>query len=92
MNSNIQTLMSDGQGIPTGDEHIFPYDYGQAINAKLRTLGWTPAQYDRYLDYLHQERSISELVADYLTLANPEVIKSDADALGIFEEEENQNA
>lgn len=82
-------LLSDGEGIPTDFENnIFNYDYGIEINTKLRALGWTPKQYDAFLDYLHQERDIDSLVRDFLYYAPKETLIADADALGIFEEEE----
>jgi len=83
----MKNLYSDNQGIPTEPENLFNYDYGEKLNAKLRALGWTPAQYDRYLDYLHQERPIDSLVADLLFFAPPEALQDEADALGIFEED-----
>lgn len=88
---NKQTLtahLSDGRGIPTDlEENIFNYDYGIQLNAKLRELGWTPKQFDAYLDYMHQERDISSLVTDYLFYAPLSAIQQEADALGILEEE-----
>ena len=86
MTNPLNHLLSDGQGIPTEPDNLFNYDYGEKINAKMRALGWTPAQYDRYLDYLHQERPIDSLVADLLYFAPPEALQEEADALGIFEE------
>ena len=85
----FKNLLSDGEGIPTDfKENIFNYDYGADINAKLRGLNWTAKQYDAFLDYLHQERDIDILVRDFLYYAPRETLISDADALGIFEEEE----
>jgi len=82
-------LLSDDQGIPTDfKESIFNYDYGIEINEKLRKLNWTPRQYDAFLDYLHQERDINSLVRDFLYYAPKEILIADADALGIFEEED----
>ena len=75
--------------IPTGEENIFKYDYGSKVNAKLISLGWTAEQYDRYLNYLHQERPIDSLVADLLYFAPVEALKEEADALGILEEQED---
>ena len=90
MSKVYKNLLSDGEGIPTDfKENIFNYDYGLEINEKLRGLGWTPKQYDAFLDYLHQERDISSLVRDFLYYAPRETLIADADALGIFEEEEN---
>jgi hypothetical protein len=87
----LKELLSDGQGIPTDfKENIFNYDYGIKTNEKLRSLGWTPEQYDRYLDYLHQERPIDSLVADLLYYAPVEALIEEADAIGIFEEEEDE--
>lgn len=82
-----KTLLSDGEGIPTAPDHYFNYDYGARLNDKLRSLGWTPAQYDAFLDYLHQERDVCSLVADYLYHAPIEAIKQEADALGFLETE-----
>ena len=85
----FKNLLSDKQGIPTDFENnIFNYDYGLEINEKLRSLNWTPKQYDAFLDYLHQERDINSLVRDFLYYAPSETLIADADALGIFEDEE----
>ena len=88
MNIEPKALLSDGEGIPTTSENYFCYDYGIQLNAKLRSLGWTPEQYDRYLDYLHQARPIDSLVAGLLYYAPIEALIEEADALGIFEEDE----
>ena len=93
MSKTLNSLLSDGKGIPTDfNNNMFNYDYGVKTNEKLRSLGWTPAQYDRYLDYLHQERPIDSLVADLLYFVPVEVLKEEADALGIFEEDEDGQA
>ena len=88
MNIEPKALLSDGEGIPTTTDNYFNYDYGEEINQKLRALNWTPKQYDAFLDYLHQERAIDSLVRDFLYYAPKETLISDADALGIFSEEE----
>ena len=75
--------------IPTGSENIFSYDYGIQLNAKLLELGWTAKQFDAYLDYMHQEKEINNLVADYLFYAPLNAIRQEADALGILEEQED---
>jgi CRISPR/Cas system-associated endonuclease Cas1 len=86
----FKNLLSDAQGIPTDFENnIFNYDYGVEINEKLRALKWTPKQYDAFLDYLHQERDIASLVRDFLYYAPSETLVQDADALGIFDNEED---
>ena len=60
----------------------------RCLNAKLRELGWTAKQFDAYLDYMHQEKDINSLVTDYLFYAPLNAIRQEADALGIFEEDE----
>jgi hypothetical protein len=88
MSKVYKNLLSDGEGVPTDFENnLFNYDYGLEINEKLRGLGWTPKQYDAFLDYLHQERDINSLVRDFLYYAPREILIANADALGIFEEE-----
>lgn len=77
--------------IPTGEENIFSYDYGQEINDKLVSLGWTAKQYDGFLDFLHEERSVGTLVSAYLRLAPIEELVEDAGNLGIFEEAEEDD-
>jgi len=77
--------------IPTQVENTFSYDYGRDINAKLLELGWTAKQFDSYLDYLHQEKEINALVADYLFYAPLNFIRQEADALGLLEENEDAN-
>ena len=57
------------------------------LDEKLLSLGWTKRQLDMYLDELYIHRSASRLVEDYLYLATPEVIRSDADACGVFDED-----
>ena len=89
MSKVFKGLLSDGEGVPTDfKENIFNYDYGVEVNEKLRALNWTPKQYDAFLDYLHQERDIDSLVRDFLYHAPKEVLIADADAMGIFDEEE----
>lgn len=87
----FKDTLSDGQGIPTDFENnIFNYDYGIEVNEKLRALKWTAKQYDTFLDYLHQERDIGSLVRDFLYYAPSEALVQDADALGIFDNEETE--
>jgi hypothetical protein len=88
MNIEPKALLSDGEGIPTTTDNYFNYDYGIQLNAKLRELGWSAKQFDSYLDYMHQEKDIDSLVADYLFYAPLNAIRQEAEALGIFEEEE----
>jgi hypothetical protein len=73
--------------IPTANDNVFNYDYGQEVNSKLVSLGWTPEQYDTYLDWMHQEKSVDDLVAELLRYAPIEWIKSEADAIGVFDVE-----
>jgi hypothetical protein len=57
------------------------------LDEKLLSLGWTKQQLDMYLDELYIHRSASQLVEDYLYSATPEMIRSDADACGVFDED-----
>lgn len=76
--------------IPTNsNENFFPYDYGQDVNQKLVNLGWTADQYDTFLDWLHQNKDIDALVATLLRYAPTEWIISEADAIGVFEDDDN---
>ena len=68
-----------------------PYDYGEAVNEKLAALGWTAEQYDLFLDWMHQEKPIDNLVASLLLFAPIDWISSEADAIGIFEIEEKDH-
>jgi hypothetical protein len=65
-----------------------PYDYGEAINEKLASMGWSADQHDLFLDWLHQEKPIDALVAALLTYAPMDWIKGEADAIGVFDLEE----
>ena len=76
----------NADSIPT--EEALPYDYGKEVNEKLRALGWTGAQYDYFLDWMHQEKPIDELVSLVLFFAPKEWIVSEADAIGLFEKDE----
>jgi hypothetical protein len=82
-------MLNTDNVIPTGSENIFNYDYGIQLNAKLLELGWTEKQFDAYLDYLHQEKEINLLVADFLFYAPLNALRQEADALGILEEDED---
>ena len=75
--------------IPTTSDNIFSYDYGLEINNKLVALKWTPQQYDMFLDWLHQEKPLDDLVADLLMYAPVEWIMSEADAIGVFDMEQS---
>ena len=77
--------------IPTDDNNFFSYDYGEEVNSKLVALGWTGKQYDMFLDWLHQEKPIDALVAAVLFHAPVEWIKSEADAIGVFDTEEDED-
>ena len=90
MPKTLNSLLSDGKGIPTDfNDNLFNYDYGIQLNAKLLELGWTAKQFDAYLDYLHQEKEINSLVVDFLFYAPLNAIRQEADALGILEEAED---
>ena len=71
MNIEPKALLSDGEGIPTTTDNYFNYDYGEEINQKLRSLNWTPKQYDAFLDYAPKETLISD--ADALGIFSEEV-------------------
>jgi hypothetical protein len=57
------------------------------LDKKLLSLGFTEAQLDSYLDRLYCNRTVSQLVEDFLHCATPEMIRSDADACGVFDED-----
>lgn len=76
------------ESIPT--EEAIPFDYGHEVNKKLKSLGWTGAQYDYFLDWMHQEKPIDELVSLVLYFASKEWIVSEADAIGTFNIEEEE--
>jgi hypothetical protein len=76
------------ESIPT--EEAIPFDYGREVNEKLKSLGWTGAQYDYFLDWMHQEKSIDDLVSLVLFYAPKEWIVSEADAIGTFNIEEEE--
>ena len=57
----------------------------RVVIEKMRSLGWTPAQCDRFLDYLYTEVSVDYLVTELLRFATTDWLNSEADALGIFE-------
>jgi hypothetical protein len=58
------------------------------LDEKLLSLGWTKQQLDMYLDELYIHRSVNQLVEDFLYCATPEMIMSDADACGVFDDYE----
>ena len=64
------------------------YDYGEEVNKKLVSLGWSASQYDFFLDWMHQEKPIDELVALVLFYAPNSWLQSEADAIGVFDREE----
>ena len=74
----------NADSIPT--EEVLPYDYGKDINEKLAKLGWTADQYDMFLDWMHQEKPIDELVAALLYFATPEWIAAEAKAIRLLGE------
>ena len=80
------SVFKNKDSIPT--EEALPYDYGKEVNEKLKSLGWTGAQYDYFLDWMHQEKPIDELVSLVLFFAPKEWIVSEADAIGTFEKDE----
>jgi hypothetical protein len=58
------------------------------IDKKLLSLGFTEEQLDSYLEDLYVNRDVCQLVEDFLYCATPEMIRSDADACGVFDDEE----
>ena len=64
-----------------------PITNNPELDKKLLSLGFTEAQLDSYLDDLYIHRSVSQLVEDFLHCATPEMIRSDADACGVFDED-----
>jgi len=75
--------------ISTDKNNFFAYDYGDDINKKLISMGWTASQYDYFLDWMHQEKPIDELVSLILHFSPKAWIESEADAIGVFNIEEN---
>ena len=63
----------------------------RSVNKKMQALGWTPAQCDRFLDYLHTEVSVDYLVTELMRFATTKWLNSEADALGIFEDDEDDD-
>jgi len=60
------------------------------LDNKLLSLGMTKDQLDYYLDDLYCNRTVSQLVEDFLFHATPEMIRSDADACGVFDSDEEE--
>ena len=58
------------------------------VNEKMQALGWTPAQCDRFLDYLYTEVSVDYLVTELLRFATIDWLNSEADALGVFDDDD----
>ena len=58
----------------------------RVVIEKMNSLGWTPAQCDRFLDYLYTEVSVDYLVTELLGFATTEWLDSGADALGLFDD------
>ena len=74
------------------------WDWGEKSNKKLRKIFSIPAdqplhtskQLDFFLNYLLQEVDINELVSEYLYHAPMKVLESQADAIGCYELEEDE--
>ena len=74
------------------------WDWGEKSNKKLRKIFSIPAdqplhtskQLDFFLNYLLQEVDINELVSEYLYHAPMKVLASQADAIGCYELEEDE--
>jgi hypothetical protein len=64
-----------------------PITNSPELDKKLLSMGFTEDQLDSYLDELYCNRSVSDLVETFLYFATPEMIRGDADACGVFNEE-----
>ena len=63
----------------------------RVVVEKMKSLGWTPAQCDRFLDYLHQDVSTDYLVTELLRFATTDWLNSEADALGVFDDNDEED-
>jgi len=78
--------------------NIPDWDWGEKSNKKLRKIFSIPAdqpmhkdhRLEFFLNYLLQEVDINELVSEYLYHAPMKVLISQADAIGSFELEEDE--
>jgi hypothetical protein len=78
--------------------NIPDWDWGEKSNKKLRKMFSIPAdqpmhkdhRLEFFLNYLLQEVDINELVSEYLYHAPMKVLISQADAIGSFELEEDE--
>ena len=82
------SVFKNKDSIPTVES--IPYDYGKKVNEKLKSLGWTESQYDYFLDWMHQEKPIDELVSLVLFYAPKKWIVDEAKSIGVFETEEEE--
>ena len=62
----------------------------RVVVEKMISLGWTPEQCDRFLDYLYTEVSIDYLVTELLRFATTDWLNSEAYALGVFDDEDDE--
>ena len=78
--------------------NIPDWDWGEKSNHKLRKMFSIPAdqpmhkdhRLEFFLNYLLQEVDINELVSEYLYHAPMKVLESQADAIGCYELEEDE--
>lgn len=78
--------------------NIPDWDWGEKSNHKLRKMFGIPAdqpmhkdhRLEFFLDYLLQEVDVNELVSNYLYYTPLKVLKSEADAIGCYELEEDE--
>ena len=65
------------------------HDFGKETNEKLIALKWKPEQYDAFFDYLYLSMSVNDMVELILEFAPVDWIQSEADAIGVFDGDDN---
>ena len=59
--------------------------YGHIVDQKLKDLGWSDHQLNFFLDHLHNDTGVAQLVQLFLEVAPATVLESVADGVGVFE-------
>jgi hypothetical protein len=86
--SLIPSLACDAPKLLAQIVRILQDDLGPVVNEKMRALNWTAEQYDNFFNHLHSEMSRDALVDALVEFAPPEWFESEADAAGLFENDE----
>jgi hypothetical protein len=59
--------------------------YGHIVDQKLLDLGLSDRQLDYFLNHMHEELDVNQLVQLFFEVAPADVIESVADGIGVFD-------